>query len=119
MIYDQYLPMHIRAEVTRTVVYVQNKSPHCVLGNKTLEEMFTSENQEVSYLRIFDCPVYVRVPNEKRSKLDPSGNKGIFVGYNETSKAYTFYILGHWQIDTSRDSTLDEDESFSRSEKII
>jgi hypothetical protein len=46
--------------------------------------MFTGEKLEVSPLRIFGCPVYVYVPKDKISKLDPSGKKGIFIGYNET-----------------------------------
>jgi hypothetical protein len=66
-------------------------------------------------LRIFGCPVYVHVPKEKRSKLDPSGKKGIFVGYSETSKAYRVYIPGHRQIEISRDVTFDEDATFNRS----
>ena len=37
------LSMHLWAEATRTAVYVQNKSPHRVLGNKTPEEMFSRE----------------------------------------------------------------------------
>jgi hypothetical protein len=37
-------------EAAQTVVYVQNKSPHHVLGNKTPEEMFTGEKPEVSHL---------------------------------------------------------------------
>jgi IS30 family transposase len=43
MIHDQDLPMHLWAEATRTAVYVQNRSPHRVLGNKTPEEMFTGK----------------------------------------------------------------------------
>jgi hypothetical protein len=46
--------------------------------------MFTGEKPEVSLLRIFGCPVYVYVPKDKRSKLNPSGKKGIFIGYSET-----------------------------------
>jgi hypothetical protein len=77
--------------------------------------MFTGENPEVNHLRIFGFPLYVHVPKDKRSKLDPSGKKGIFVGYSETSKAYRVYIPGHQQIETSRDVTFDEDATFSRS----
>jgi hypothetical protein len=76
--------------------------------------MFIGEKTEVIHLRIFGCPLYVHVPKDKRSKLDPSGNKGIFVGYNETSKAYRVYIPCHWHIETSRDVTFDEDATFSR-----
>jgi hypothetical protein len=47
---------------------------------------------EIGHMRIFGCPVYICIPKEKRMKLEPSGRKGMFVGYNETSKAYWIYI---------------------------
>ena len=77
MIHDQDLPMHLWAEPARTVVYVQNRSPHKVqLGTKLPKEMFSGEKPEVIRLKIFDCPVYIHVPKDKRSKLDPLGRKG-------------------------------------------
>ena len=69
MLHDQDLPMHLWAEVARTVVYVQNRTPHRVLENKTLEEFFSGKKPEVSHLRIFDCPVYIHIPKEKKTKL--------------------------------------------------
>ena len=35
--YDQDLPMQLWAEVARTTVYVQNRTPHQLLDNKTPE----------------------------------------------------------------------------------
>ena len=40
----------------------------------------------------FGCPVYIHILKEKRTKLDPSGKKGIFVGYSESLKAYIIYF---------------------------
>lgn len=94
MIHDQDLPMNLWVEATRIAVYMQNKSPHRVLGNKTLEEMFLGEKPEVSHLWIFGCLVFIHLPKEKRMKLEPSGRKGIFVGYSESSKAFRVYIPG-------------------------
>jgi hypothetical protein len=34
---------------------------------------------------------------DKRMKLVPLGYKGIYVGYNETSKAYIMLVLLHWK----------------------
>ena len=59
MLHDQDLPMHIWVEVARIAVYVQNRTPHRVLKNKTPKEVFSGKKQEVSHLRIFGCPVYV------------------------------------------------------------
>jgi hypothetical protein len=115
MIHDQNLPMHLWAKASNTSVYVHNRSPHKILGNKTLEEVFTGKKLEVSHSRIFGCPMYMHSPKEKRMRLDFSGRKGIFVGYNETSKAYRINVPGQRQIEISRDVTFDEDEAFKRS----
>ena len=73
---------------SRTTVYVQNHTPHIVLDNKTPEEVFSEKKPEVSHLRIFAFLVYIHILKEKRTKLDPSGKKGVFVGDSDTSKAY-------------------------------
>ena len=97
---------------TKKAAYVQNCTPHRVLENKTLEEVFSSKKPEVSHLRIFGCPVYIHISKEKRTKLDPSRKKGIFVGYSESSKDYRIYFLGFKNIDISRDVTFNEDSSY-------
>ena len=81
MLHDQDLLMYLWVEAARIVVYVQNISPHRVIDNQTLEEVFSGEILEVSHLRIFGCLVYMRVPKDKRSKYYPSRKRGIFVGY--------------------------------------
>ena len=81
MMHDQDLPTSLWAEATRTAVYIKNRSPHSVLGEKTPEEVFSEEKPDVGHLRIFECPVFIHVPKEKITKMEPSGKKGIFVGY--------------------------------------
>jgi hypothetical protein len=58
------------------------------------EEAFTKVKPKVGHFRIFGFLVYIHVPKEKRIKIDPSGRKGTFVGYNESLKAYQIYISG-------------------------
>jgi hypothetical protein len=53
MIHDQGLPMHLWVEASGMAIYVQNISPHKILGNKTPEEVITGKKPEVSHLRIF------------------------------------------------------------------
>ena len=117
MLHDQDLPMHLWAEVARIVVYVQNPTPHRVLKNKTLEEVFSSKKPEVIHIKIFGCLVYIHIPREKRMKLDPFEKKGIFVGYSETSKAYRIYFPGFKKIDINRDVTFDKDSAYNKSRK--
>ena len=109
MIHDQDLPMHLWDKETRKIVYVHNILSHSALGFKNLEEMFMENNPEVIHLKIFGCPVYVHIPKEKTTKLDPFGKKGIFIGYCEVSKAFRKYIPRFHHMEISRDVTFDEE----------
>jgi hypothetical protein len=57
-------------------------------------------------------------PRKKRIKLDPSGRKGTFVGYNESLKAYRIYISSQRQIEVRRDVTFEEEVSFKEIKRI-
>ena len=59
----------------------------------------------------------MHVPKDKRSKLDPTGKRDIFVGYSETSKAYRIYVPGFKKIEINRDVTFDEDTTFCKLKK--
>jgi transposase InsO family protein len=76
MLYDQDLPMFLCVEACNTTVYMQNRSPHRVLGRKTPMEVFTGKKPEVGHFRIFGCIVYCHVSSEKRTKLKATVEKG-------------------------------------------
>ena len=114
MLIDLDLPLSLWVEAACTAVYIQNRSPHAILGAKTLEEVFTSKKPAVDHMRIFSTPVYVHVPKEKRAKPDPSVKKGIFAGYNDCSKAYRVYIPGQRHIKVSRDVIFREEVVFRK-----
>lgn len=67
-------------------------SPHRALGNVTPEKDFLGKKPQLGNLHIFRCLTYSHVPKERRTKLDPTAEKRIFVGYNETSKSCRIYI---------------------------
>ena len=73
------------------------------MGKKTPEEVFTGTRPDVSHIRIFDSVFYYHVHANNRKKLDPSGEKGLLVGYSEISKAYRVYIPARRRIIVSRD----------------
>jgi transposase InsO family protein len=117
MIHDQDLLICLWAEAAKTTIYVQNRLSHSALELKTPEEMFSGKKSKVSHLKIFGGPVFVHIPKEKRTKLDPSGKKGIFVGYCEVSKAFRVYIPGYHHIEINRDATFDEDATVKKSRR--
>ena len=46
--------------------------------------------------------------------MDASRKKGMFVGYNETSKAYRVYVFGQIEVEICYDVTFDEDASLRK-----
>jgi len=118
MMCDQDLPTSLWEGATSTTVYIKNKSPHAILGEKTPKEAFTGEKPKVGHSRIFECPIYIHVPKEKRTKMEPFGKKGTFVGYSETSKAYRIYVPGQRHIKVSKDVTFHEEDSFKQSKEL-
>jgi hypothetical protein len=107
--------MFLWGEAAMIDIYVKNKSPHCILKDMTLEEAFSGKKPNVENLRIFGCLVYSHIPKDKRNKLEPSGKKGIFVGYSDSSKDYRIYILEQHNIEVSRDVTFNEKMAFNKS----
>ena len=92
MLHDQGLPFFHWPEACNMTMYIQNRSPHKVLGSKTSEEAYSRKKLEVGHFKIFGCLTYSHIPFEKRTKLEPTTEKGIFVGYDEISKSYCIYI---------------------------
>jgi hypothetical protein len=109
MIHDQGLPMFLWAETCNAAVYIKNQCPHKILEDKTPVEAFIDVKPKVSNFHIFGCLVYIHVTIEKRTKLEPSSKKGLFVCYSETSKAYRIYIPKQRKTIVSKDVKLEED----------
>jgi hypothetical protein len=115
MMNDQNPSMFLWGEATMISVYVQNRSPHRILKNMTPKEAFFGKKPSVEHLRIFGCLVYIHVPKDKRKKLEPSGKKGIFIGYSESSKAHKIYAPGQQKVEINKDVTFDEKIGFRKS----
>ncbi|KAG2855670.1 hypothetical protein PC114_g28584 [Phytophthora cactorum] len=59
-------------------------------------------------MRVFGCRTYILTPKEKRLKWDPKARTGLFLGYEEVSKAYRLYDIEAGQVVISRDVNFDE-----------
>jgi hypothetical protein len=115
MLHDQSLPLYLWAEGSATAVYLQNRSPNRILGKITLEGAFIDRRPDVEHIKIFGCLTYSHVPSKKRTKLDPTAQQGIIVGYSEVSKAYRIYIPSLRRVVVSRDVRFEEGRAFQRS----
>jgi hypothetical protein len=80
----------------------------------TPEEAFSGKKPEVGHFRIFGCITYSYVPSEKRTKLEPMSERGIFFGYSETSKAFCIYLPSLRKTVLRRDVRFEEDRAFRK-----
>ena len=46
--------------------------------------------------------------------MEATGERGIFVGYDETSKAFRIYLLSQRKVVVRREVKFEEEESFRR-----
>nr|KYP57685.1 Retrovirus-related Pol polyprotein from transposon TNT 1-94 [Cajanus cajan] len=78
-------------EVINWSVHILNRSLTFFVKNMTPEEAWSGRKPTVDHFRIFGCIAYAHIPDKKRSKLDDKGEKCIFLGVSDQSKAYKLY----------------------------
>ncbi|KAG2953580.1 hypothetical protein PC118_g24944 [Phytophthora cactorum] len=96
------------AEAAMTAIYVKNRLPSPKIEHKTPFEIVYKSKPSVKHMRVFGCRTYILTPKEKRLKWDPKARAGIFLGYEEVSKAYRLYDIEAGQVVISRDVNFDE-----------
>ncbi|SGZ27916.1 BQ5605_C026g10220 [Microbotryum silenes-dioicae] len=70
--------------------FVANRILHAKLEGKTAYEVFYGKNPKVLHFCPFGSTVYAQVPKSKRSKLESTSVKGIFIGYDSE---YNYRVL--------------------------
>lgn len=78
----------------------------------TPEEAWSGRKPNVDYFKIFGCIAYAHIPDEKRKKLDDKGEKCVFLGVSEVSKAYKLFNPLTKKIVTSQDVVFDEENTW-------
>ncbi|KAG2964870.1 hypothetical protein PC120_g27323 [Phytophthora cactorum] len=76
------------AEAAMTAIYVKNRLPSPKIEHKTPFEIVYKSKPSVKHMRVFGCRTYILTPKEKRLKWDPKARAGLFLGYEEVSKAW-------------------------------
>uniref|UniRef100_A0A2N9HC61 Integrase catalytic domain-containing protein n=1 Tax=Fagus sylvatica TaxID=28930 RepID=A0A2N9HC61_FAGSY len=102
------LPKIFWAEAVDMACYIINRSPRVALDGKVAEEVWTGQEVDYSFMRIFRCPAYVHISSEDRSKLDPKSKKCIFLGFKKGVKGYKLWDPVAQKVVISRDVVFDE-----------
>ena len=76
------------------------------------EEAWSGRKPTIDHFKIFGCIAYAHIPDEKRKKHDDKGEKCVFLGVSEVSKAYKLFNPLTMKIVTSRDVVFDEENTW-------
>ena len=99
--------------------YVRNRTPTTALKWKMPYEAFHGKKPDVGALRVFGSRCHVRIPKEKRRKLNAHSVDGIFCGFTPKSKAYKIWVPSRHKFITSRDVIVYEKLPEHEDEPII
>nr|GEW20224.1 hypothetical protein [Tanacetum cinerariifolium] len=91
MLADAKLLVTFWVEVVNTACYVQNSVLVNKSQNKTPYELFNNRTLAIGFLRPFGCHVMIFNTLDHLGKFDAKGDKGYFVGYSMSSKAFRVF----------------------------
>jgi hypothetical protein len=115
MLHDHRLPLFLWAEACCTIFYIQNRSPHRVVGSMTPEEDFSRKKPKVGHFLFLGASLIHMSLLRRGKKLEPMTERGIFVWYSETSKAFYSYLPSLRKTVLRRDVRFEEDGAFRKS----
>lgn len=103
------LPRDFWAEAVRWTIHILNKCPTNSIQNLTPNEARRGRKPNVEYFRFFGCIAYAHIPDAERKKMDDKGQKCIFLGLSDKSKAYCLFNPITKKIVISREIIFDEE----------
>ncbi|KAJ9547497.1 hypothetical protein OSB04_020040 [Centaurea solstitialis] len=104
------LPVSFWGHALETAAHILNRVPTKSV-EKTPYEIWTGKKPKLSFLKIWDCEVYVKRPTSE--KLKPKSDKCIFVGYPKTTVGYYFYNPTENKVFVARNGEFLEDKFLS------
>ncbi len=117
MLNDTELPPKFWAEAYVYWAYCRNRTSVSFLNaDSTPFQQLHGFKPDISHLRIFGSPAFIRIPPSQRKKLDVKALKGIFVGVFDDA-AYRIFVPDINNILKSCDVIFDEKRTF-RTRKV-
>ncbi|KAF0703123.1 hypothetical protein AaE_015536 [Aphanomyces astaci] len=104
------------AEAVNTAAFLRNRVPNTKTDGKTPHERLRGTTPKIGNLKVFGCVCHRHV--DPKDKTSSRTNKCLFIGYNETKKAYKVYDLEDEKVMYSVDITFHENE-FLRPKAVL
>ena len=93
MLHNKKLPKSFWGEAVNTACHTLNRVYLKSDSKKTPYELWRGKKPVVKYFRIFGSDCYILRDRENLEKFDGKSDKGYFLGYSSTSRAYRVYNL--------------------------
>ena len=93
MLHNKKLPKSFWGEAVNTACHTLNRVYFRPDSKKTPYELWRGKKPVVKYFRIFGSDCYILRDRDNLEKFDAKSDKGYFLGYSSTSRAYRVYNL--------------------------
>ena len=93
MLYNKKMPKSFWGEAVNTACYTLNRVYFRPDSKRIPYELWRGKKPIVKYFRIFGSDCYILHDRENLEKFDAKSDKGYFLGYSSTSRAYKVYNL--------------------------
>ena len=93
MLNNKSMPKSFWGEAVNTACYTLNRVYFRPDTKKTPYELWRGKKPVVKYFRVFGNDCYILQDRENLEKFDAKSDKGLFIGYSTSSRAYRVYNL--------------------------
>ena len=107
LLLEQELEERFWAEAFSHATFLLNVSPTRSM-QETPEEAWTKIKPDIQFLRVWGSPCWVHRPKEVRSKLEPKAWKGVFLGFQGSTRLYRIWNPAVGRIEIARSVRFDE-----------
>ncbi|KAG6509279.1 hypothetical protein ZIOFF_034672 [Zingiber officinale] len=107
------MPARFWGEAVRHAVYLLNRLPTKVLGDRTPFEAWMGRKPHLAHLRVFGCVAYVKNTTPHLKKLDDRSSPMVYLGVEEGCKAHRLFDPRHDKLQVSRDVVFQENSEWT------
>ncbi|GKE93609.1 retrovirus-related pol polyprotein from transposon TNT 1-94 [Tanacetum coccineum] len=110
MLNSAKLPKQFWGEAVNTACYTQNRSIIVKRHEKTSYDVFRGRSPDISYFRVFGCPVHIHNHMDHLGKFDEKADDGFFLGYSLVAKAFRVINIRRQEMEETVHVTFSEDD---------
>ena len=119
MLHNKDVARNLWGEAVNTACHTVNRMYFKPGTKKTPYELWKGRKPNVKYFRIFGSTCFIFKDRENVEKFDSRSDKGTFLGYSSTSKAYRVYNKRTMKVMETMNVVIDEslDSGFEKVSK--